>query len=270
MINYLKLIRPLNCLIAGIAVIISIFIASGSLSLNTINLLAFAAVFMVTAAGNSINDYFDFGVDKINNPDKPIPSEKIVRKRVLYFSILLFLLGITISYFINPYVFLLVVFNVFVLSLYSKIKENTPFGSLIIAYLVFSVFLFGGLVTNSIGLVVILGALAALATIAREITKDIEDVKGDKYKKTTLVTNYGERKAGIIAAFVLLIAIFLSPLPYSKLGQTYLYVVFVADVIFAYCGFRLIYNPKKHAGDVQRLEKLGMFVGLIAFLVGIY
>lgn len=268
MSTYLKLIRPVNCLIAGIAVIISIFIASGNLFVNApLILSAFAVVFLITAAGNSINDYFDFEVDKINKPNKLIPGGEISRNRVLYFSILLFLAGITISYFINLYAFLLVIFNVFVLSIYSKIKESTPFGSLIIAYLVGSIFLFGGLVANSFGVVLILAGLAALTTIAREITKDIEDIKGDKYKKTTLVTYYGERKAGIIAAFVLLIAIFLSPLAYKILGQTYLYVVFIADVIFAYCGFRLIYNPEKYAGDVQRLEKLGMFVGLIAFLV---
>lgn len=269
MSTYLKLIRPVNCLIAGIAVIISILIASGNLFVNApLILLAFAVVFLITAAGNSINDYFDFEVDKINKPNKLIPSGEISRNRVLYFSILLFLAGITISYyFINLYAFLLVIFNVFVLSIYSKIKESTPFGSLIIAYLVGSIFLFGGLVANSFEVVFILSGLAALTTIAREITKDIEDIKGDKYKKTTLVTYYGDRKAGIIAAFVLLIAIFLSPLPYITLGQNYLYVVFVADVIFAYCGFRLIYNPEKYAGDVQRLEKLGMFVALIAFLV---
>ena len=71
---YLEIIRPGNAIMAVIAVLL-VAIISGIFTLNV--LLACTVVFIITGAGNSINDYFDHKIDAINKPYRPIPSGRI-------------------------------------------------------------------------------------------------------------------------------------------------------------------------------------------------
>ncbi|MCD4807218.1 MAG: UbiA family prenyltransferase, partial [Methanococcoides sp.] len=96
---YLELMRAGNCAMAAFAGLIGVLIAYNilssaspyvSLSLFDTSLI-FAVVFLVTGAGNGLNDYFDIEIDKVNKPSRPIPSGKISLKSALYFSLLLFI-----------------------------------------------------------------------------------------------------------------------------------------------------------------------------------
>ena len=268
----LEITRPINCIFAGLSALAALFIENSSLSAITSQngLFTFAAVALLCAAGNIINDYFDLESDIINKPKRPIPSGRIQKNTAIALGILLAAVGISAAYSLNISAFVLAIINLTVLYTYSRIKQVTPFGNAIVAYLAASVFLFGGLAAGSIQKVRMLALLSGLATLAREITKDIEDVKGDKFRKTTLATYYGDKVAGIIAGVTLILAIFLSILPLQMhlFGENYLYVIFVADCIFAYCAYRLVADPTKYAADNARLEKIGMWVALVAFIAG--
>ncbi|PKM92058.1 MAG: digeranylgeranylglyceryl phosphate synthase, partial [Euryarchaeota archaeon HGW-Euryarchaeota-1] len=43
----------------------------------SIMLIAAAAIFLFSSAGNVLNDYFDREIDKINHPERPIPSNRV-------------------------------------------------------------------------------------------------------------------------------------------------------------------------------------------------
>lgn len=267
-----EITRPLNCFFAGISALAALYIESSSLGvlLSETGLFALIAVVLLCAAGNIFNDYFDLESDAINKPKRPIPAGKIRKKEAMALGIALAALGISAAYRLNVSALVLAVINIAILYAYSRMKEATPFGNFAVAYLAGSVFLFGGLAGGSIERVWILALLSGLATLAREITKDIEDVKGDKFRKTTLATYYGDKVAGIVGGIVLILAIFLSILPLRThlFGAKYLYVIFVADSIFAYCAYRLVADPSKYATDNTRLEKIGMWAALVAFIVG--
>ena len=266
-----EIIRPFNSVFAGAAVLVGMYVEAGTQAVySPIGLFAFFSVMLITAAGNIFNDYFDLESDAINKPKRPIPSGRISENAALMLGFALGFVGIFAAYSINKNTMLLGLINLVVLYFYSRIKEKTPFGNLIVAYLTGSIFLFGGLAAGSFAKVGIFAQLAGLATLAREITKDIEDEKGDKFRKTTLATYYGDRIAGIVGGVVLVSAIFLSILPLKKafFGTGYLYAIFVADCIFAYCAYRLVAAPATYASDIQRLEKFGMLVALIAFVLG--
>jgi len=102
---FLEILRPFNSLMASLAVILGAFISFGTffqLPFNSVILASFV-VFLVCGSGNVINDYYDYEIDLVNAPNRPLPSGKITKKSALIFSAILFLLGIGISAMINKY-----------------------------------------------------------------------------------------------------------------------------------------------------------------------
>ena len=271
---YIDIIRPLNCLMIVFTVLLSAYIGYTSTGTAIIYLdiiIAVITTFLIFSGGNVINDYFDVEVDKINRPNRPIPSGRISKERAYNLAIAFFLIAGGLSTLLNPYAIIIVWINIFFVYLYSKIKEKTPYGSLFVGYFVGSAFLFGGVISNiaSLKILGILALLAFLSNVAREITKDIEDVDGDKYKKTTIATYYDDRTAGVVAAVLLFITILISVLPAPYMNEYYMYTIAVADMLFAYSAYRMINKPKEHASEMQKFEKIAMIVALIAFFVGI-
>jgi len=272
----IELSRPGNTLLAAAFVSI-VALMAGATDLRLI-LTAAAVATLVTAGGNSINDYYDRDIDAINKPKRPIPSKRIKSNIALWYSLSLLGLGIFMALFLNPFAFLLAAVNSILLVLYASSLKKTGFlGNITISYLTGSVFLFGGAVINTvtswwIGLV--LAVFAFLLTAGREIVKDIEDVKGDKTAGArTLPIVIGELKSAIVAMAFLLIVILLSPLPFflGIFHWVYLLVIGIADIILLYSSYLLLAKPgKKSAARVQKLIKYSILIALLAFLSGSY
>ncbi len=283
--TYLELMRYKNCLMAGFAAAIGTLIAfniliSGTSTPNFEDAfpfldagLVFLVVFLVSGAGNAINDYFDIKIDSINRPERPIPSGRVKAKEAFYFSYLLFALGTLIAFSINSICGSIALFNSLLLILYAKTLKGTPLlGNLSIGYLTGSVFLFGASIFGLGGIkaLSVLFLLAALAITAREIVKDIEDMEGDSLEGAdTLPLRIGAKKAGYLAVLTGLLAVILSPLPYfmSVLGLRYIYLVSLADLGFLAAIIQLLVrnNPTKSS----KLFKIAMFFALIAFIAGV-
>ncbi len=215
--TYLELMRYKNCLMAGFAAVIGTLIAfnilesvaHGSNTPGNFPVLptglVFVVVFLVSGAGNAINDYFDIKIDSINRPERPIPSGRVKLKEALYFSYLLFVLGIALAIKINTVCGFIALFNSLLLIFYAKTLKSTPLlGNLSIGYLTGSTFLFGASVFGFEGLktLSVLFVLSALAITAREIVKDIEDMEGDKIEGAdTLPLRIGARNASYLGGF---------------------------------------------------------------------
>ena len=99
--NYFSLLRPLNGLIAIIGVFTGFSIANGSFGFTLELGLAFIAAFLINGAGNLINDYYDFEIDKKLGKNKALTSGNIDRNSLKKLAFALFLTGIIIGYFIN-------------------------------------------------------------------------------------------------------------------------------------------------------------------------
>jgi geranylgeranylglycerol-phosphate geranylgeranyltransferase len=294
MFGYLEILRPKNCLMAAFAVLIGSFLV---LKLDLVLVwqpVAFAmgAAFLITGAGNTINDYFDVEADRLNRPDRPIPSGKVSVRGTLVFSVALFLLGIFLAAFTNWLALGIAVFNSLLLIFYSwSLQHKTFFGNFTVAYLTGSTFLFGGAAVGNIQLPLVFGLLAGLATVSREIVKDIEDIEGDKktfLKKQSMVkkrlmerfivtdegviVKYKEKAGMMTAALSLAVAITISPVPYilDLVSFSYLPLVIPADAVFALC-ITLSAKSKetKDFSRISRFIKYGYFLGLLAFLAGI-
>lgn len=259
----LEIMRPGNCLMASTAALIGLLIANSKPE-GFVVALVFLAVFVVTGAGNVVNDYFDMKIDSINRPNRPIPRGAIRPKAAFNWALFLFGSGCVLSYFINNLALAIGIFNSGLLYLYARNLKTTPLvGNLSVGYLTGSTFLFGGVAGENVKITVFLFLLASLATVSREIEKDIEDVEGDRASGAkTLPIIAGEKVSRLLALFFVLTAIALSYLP--PLGQAYLAAVTVADAIFLVAAARII---RGEATGAQHALKMGMAAALAAFLV---
>ncbi|UCD02632.1 MAG: UbiA family prenyltransferase [Candidatus Aenigmatarchaeota archaeon] len=273
---------------SGAAAVIGAFLVASIFSPGIF--LAFLAVFLITAAGNVINDYVDVESDRINRPKRPIPSMKISRKSALIFAIMLFAAGILTTVIINNVLCLIIALvNSLLLVAYSTHLQNKVLlGNLTVAYLASSTFLFGGAAAGDITLPLLLMLMAGLATFSREIVKDLQDLQGDRQsflKKMTyrIKQSFGDRfrvdKSGIklkyktiyailVASFSLWLAIIISIIPYSWgiLGDIYLFLLVPTDAVFVFSSIILI--KRRNYRFVSKLIKIGMALGLLAFLIG--
>jgi len=267
---FLEIMRPMNCLMASIAALIGLLVAGQGLSGRASDLtfaIAFLVVFLVTGAGNAVNDYFDKEIDAVNRPGRPIPRGAISPRAALIFSLALFAAGCALAWFLGIICFCLAILNSILLYFYARNLKATPLaGNICVAYLTGSSFLFGGAAFGPAGLASTTGMflLAALATMSREIAKDIEDIEGDrKGGARTLPIIVGERRSSLLAAVFGFAAVVLS---YSmQLGLAYLALVTLADIFF------LLSAKKVMEGDAAKAQhdlKLGMAVALAAFLAG--
>ncbi|EMA40345.1 prenyltransferase [Halococcus morrhuae DSM 1307] len=264
----LELTRPVNAVAAGMLTFIGAFVAGG-LDASVAVAAAVGATVLATAAGNAMNDYFDREIDRINEPDRPIPRGAVTPRAALWFSVLLFG-GAVVFALALPFVAIAIaVVNLIALVAYTELFKGLPgVGNLVVGYLGGSTFLFGAAAVGRITeAVVVLFALAALSTVAREIVKDVEDVAGDRREGLhTLPIAIGKRPALWLAAGLLAIALLASPLPYlqATFGWPYLAVVAIADLVMAVAAVESFSDPT--AG--QEHLSYAMFLAGGAFVVG--
>jgi len=269
----LELVRPLNCLLAGLAVLIGAVVAGGG-ELSYTAGVAFAAAAMISGAGNAVNDYFDRDIDAVNRPYRPIPSGRLSARTAVILASCLFGAGVVLAALINLPCLALAALNSAVLFTYSlELKRRGLAGNLAIGYLVGSTFLFGGLAVGEISVVGILAIMAALSTVGRELIKGIEDMEGDqKLGLKTFPLRYGAGKAAALAIGFIAAAVAISPLPYvlKIFGWAYLALVVPSIVAFIAAAAIIMRNWKPEAAGRASLAcKIAMGLGLLAFLAGV-
>ena len=89
--SYIEIIRPGNVVMAVIAVVLVAIVAD---SYTIPVLLGMLSVFFAISGGNVINDVFDYKIDSINRPDRPIPSGRISLENPRKYAYLLFILSV--------------------------------------------------------------------------------------------------------------------------------------------------------------------------------
>jgi geranylgeranylglycerol-phosphate geranylgeranyltransferase len=250
-------------MMAAAAAIIGLAIAGGLSPRSTT--LIFLVVFLVTGAGNAINDYYDRQIDFINRPARPIPSGRIAPRAALNFSLALFAAGCLLAGLVNQVCLALAAFNSALLFLYARNLKATPLaGNICVAFLTGSTFLFGGAAAGLQGLFAnqVPFLLSFLVSMSREIAKDIEDMAGDiAGGARTLPILAGERASSALAAAFALAAVVLSF--FAPFGRAYLAVVAVADLFFLHSVGKI---GRGDATGCQKALKRGMAVALVAFL----
>ncbi len=275
---YVEILRPGNALMGAISIIL-VAIIDKTFTIPVI--LAMITVFFETAAGNVINDYFDYKIDLINKPERPLPSGRISLKNGRNYAYLLFLAGTICGFLIsfltdNWIPFGIVLLADVILYLYAyKLKSTPLIGNLAVGFMTGFGFVFGGFSINNPDIImtsIFLGFFAFVMTTAREIVKDIEDMEGDEADGArTLPLMIGERIPAFISAILIVIDSALCPLLYFQhiFGIYYLVVIAVAVILFLYSAVLIIKSQEREtAAKVSKYLKIGMLIAFVAFVAG--
>ncbi|MCJ7579059.1 MAG: UbiA family prenyltransferase [Candidatus Aminicenantes bacterium] len=264
--SYLKLMRIGNCLIAFFSIFVTSFFVSQSFILRIPVFLGALAALFIMGGGNSLNDYFDYRIDKLNKPNRPIPSGLITRRRALLFSICLFCTGIFLGLFLNIFALSIVFINTSLLIFYARYSKTMSFGAnALIALMTSSVFIYAAAILNIINTnIIVLASSAFFVMTAREILKDIEDIHGDTQSgASTLPVKLGIRRARTISSLFILPAVFLIFVPQvlGTMTELYLGLILCATAV-------LVVSFFLQAKQAQKIIKVAAIIVLTAFLVG--
>jgi geranylgeranylglycerol-phosphate geranylgeranyltransferase len=270
----LQLIRPLNCLMMGFAVIVGASLVS---PLNpTINLLlGFVTSFTLTAASMAINDYYDREIDAINEPHRPIPQGEITPKEALAYALVLSVIGFAAALVTNPPNTLIIATIAYIISIayITRGKRTGLPGNFLVSASVVIPFIYGAFTVGNVETSILLfAAIVFLSNTGREITKGIADVEGDKsHNIKTIAVAYGTKTAAIAATMFSLIAVGLSPLPWlwKLVSNWFLPPVILTDIgLILSSSLLLKDHSRKNAKKIKNLSLIWFTTGLVAFILG--
>jgi len=269
---YLALTRPGNAILTAIAVVAGTFIAAGPdiIEFQAEIMICCISAMMLVGGGNALNDYNDRESDKLNHPKRPIPSGQIKAENALNYAQALLAFGLLILFLTleNKMPFVIGLIGVITLIAYENgLKAAGITGNISVGLMSGAVFLYAGMAVNDPGPTLWMFGLAVLATISREIIKDIQDLEGDQDRKT-LPTRIGVSNALNLAVCILLVAISLSYTAinsFENLART----AYIGGITLANGMMLLgIYNSKlEDYFSGQKNIKQGMGVAMLAFIL---
>jgi geranylgeranylglycerol-phosphate geranylgeranyltransferase len=257
----------------GFAVVVGASLVS---SLNlTINLiLGFTTSFSLTAASMVINDFYDREIDAINEPERPIPKGVVTPTEALIFAFILSIFGLITAFSTNiPSLVLAAVAWIISITYITEGKSTGLFGNFLVSATVVIPFIYGGLAVGQLKTsALIFVAIAFFSNTAREMTKGIVDIEGDKsHGINTIAVKYGEKLAAILATIFFLVSIFLSPLPWiwSLVSDLFIPFVIITDLgIVISCILLLQDHSRQNAKRIKNLSLVWFITGLLAFIFG--
>ena len=275
---HLRIMRPVNCLMMGLAVEIGAEIArSGApTGFPPLNLVyAFITAFALTAGSMAVNDYYDREIDATNEPNRPIPSGLVKPKEALGLAVILAVVGFAAAYATGMRPLAVAVISWILFTAYTTVgkRSGLPGNFLVstcvaIPFVYGSVVLTGGINTN----VLIFVSMVFLANTGREITKGIIDVEGDMRQNVkTLAVRFGSATASIAASLFYLSATLLSPIPLllGLVSLWYVPFVLLTDIGLVASSIGLLMNhSRERARRTKKVVLVCFMVGLLAFLVG--
>ena len=197
---YITIIRPLNMILGGVTVVISSFIVQYNGPISYV-FFAVLVVMFYTAGANTLNDYFDYKIDKINRPDRAISSGLVLRNHAIIFSLFAFILGTLFALQLNKNSQLVSVgvSLPLIIGYNAKLKNFPLIGNIVVALILSLSFIYAGFVFDNIKPLIIPALLAFGLTLIREIVKDMADVIGDKaVALKTFPIIYGENKTIVL------------------------------------------------------------------------
>lgn len=264
----IKLARPLNSVMAAVATSLGYWVSRNSLGIGSLFLLA-ATSAAALCFGNIINDYFDVEGDRINHPNRPLPSGLISLSEARFLILISFFIPPTLAFFVSPLYSAATLPPLLILVLYTVFLKGTPLaGNITVSLLTAYTLYFGGLTASGVRDLLYPAMLAFVLSLTREIVKDLEDRDGDILAgaKTTALLPFPVVKGLMLLCSISYLFFLAAPYFSGSFGKVYLYiaVLFICPV---HCVILFkIFNAKLKV-DFSRLStwiKIEMILGLAA------
>ena len=281
--SIIMMTRPINGLMGCLTIIIGWLntIPEDGRGLKPSIFLACLAYCFSSSSGMIINDIYDFRMDKVNRPTRPMPGGRVSiwQARLLY---VIMLVAATLFAVLHGIIEDLLIVNICLLILFGMIgwiyaaygKKSGFAGNILVSIAFSAGIIYGALVnTYSIPAYIFWFFLTSFSLLlSREIIKGGEDIRVDKAEgaKTLAVIMGVERSVGVAVVFAGIALIFFILPAFSPLKNpsAFMALMIPASLVVIYA-LRLMLignNSRKKLGRISLLLKAGALLGLIAFL----
>ncbi len=273
--SIIQLFRPDLSLAAGICVIVGEIVALGNIPPIMDMFLGFAVGFFISSSTLILNDYFDLETDKINAPDRPLPSGLVKPSHVIILSAITAIIGLFAALSINLLALGVAIIFWIIGFLYNwKLKRTGLLGNLIVSSSVAITFIFGGIVVENPWntMVWCFSAIAFFIDLGEEIGADALDMEGDKeINSQSIALKIGQNAAFQITAIIFAVVVLISfiPLILGGMGLNYLIMIIFMDIIIVFSTFKVLKSDnQKDKRKYLRWIYLGATLGLLGFIIG--
>ena len=290
---YLEIMRPVNCIMGGFTVIIGLLISHPEDTFaiflhEPLNLFltlgGFLTFFFVAGGTNAINDYFDYPIDQINRPNRPLTRGEFLPKHALQFYIVLNTCALMLAIIVGVltinglWIPSIVLFFEGVGFFYSwKWKATGLPGNIVVGFAGAVGVPFASLFISSIQnvppFVWNVYIATAIFLIAREFVKGMQDVEGDsQFSIKTIANTLGLRAAAIIMLVFSVGGVLWYTGMYFvfSLRWGFLFWIIVADLLVVYANIVLfsdVLDAKKQK-KTSFILKLGQLSVILAIIMG--
>ncbi|MBL7996725.1 geranylgeranylglycerol-phosphate geranylgeranyltransferase [bacterium] len=273
---YISILRPVNMIISFSAVYLVLFLSGAQQNpgLWLHALYAALSASLICGGSNIINDFFDIEIDKINRPERAMAQGLISKRTALVYWAVINIIGLSFSIWIGIECFLIALFSVALLFVYSSYLKRTPLmGNLTVSFFTGLAFIYGGVAVGQWRLAVIPAVFAFLFHWGREILKDIEDMEGDRRMLArTFPIEYGIRSALILTTLIFLVLVAVTVWVFLVDFYNLIYFLIVLVGMYPALLYTLISMWRDHSkNNISRLSfllKIEMFIGLLAIYFG--
>jgi geranylgeranylglycerol-phosphate geranylgeranyltransferase len=261
-------------LAAGTCVLAGGILAGAKLPAFSILLPGFLAGFFISASANILNDLFDLETDRVNAPDRPLPSGAVRPRDVILLFLAASALGLAAAARLGPATLAIGAASWLAGVLYDwKLKETGLPGNLSVSACLAALFVFGGAAAGGPWNPVVwsFAGIIFFFDLGEELGGGVMDMEGDRVRGArTVALRLGKRKALLLAglAFAVSIAIGLLPFRMGWLRAIDLAPILVMDasVIFFTTGLMKSKTPREGRACL-RGNSLGATVCLVAFVL---
>lgn len=275
-----SLLRIHNAVFGALTVVTSVFLINPP-NFFIVLLSGLVAYVSLSSAGNVINDIYDVKIDKINRPERPIPSGRISKREAKRIYLVLVILGLSASLYssllrksIIPFI-IAAVFTGMGLLYSAKLKVMGFIGSILVGVSFAIGYIYGLFISafpprfSQLIKVLLFFTVSTTLLISREIIKGIEDIEGDRERGVkTLARTIGVEKSAMVAiAFGAVAIVSYTTLGFiGDFGIVFIPFLFLGD---ASAGLSLILTVfgRKYISKASFFSKVGMFTGLVGFFL---
>ncbi len=268
--GFLQLIRPKNAFLAAVGPLVGWTSVRSGADLR----LALAVVVppLVLMAGNSINDFYDMEIDRVNKPWRPLPRGIVHPREAVLTYLLLTALAVSLAAMLGPLMAAIALLFSLAYFLYAaRIKATGLPGNALVSLGVAFTLIYGALAAGQVtDKVLYYSSMAFTSNMAREIAKTVEDLLGDSaagLRTFPIVAGIAAARMLTMAFTLATIILTLVPAALGLSGTIYKVGAGMAclSLVVAVASARNM--APETASRVSNLLKLAMTLGILSMLL---
>tara|TARA_R100001369_G_scaffold34915_2_gene60138 strand:- start:37320 stop:38177 length:858 start_codon:yes stop_codon:yes gene_type:complete len=273
-----SVVRGYNILVVVIAqYLASIYIFAPSKTINSVlfdpNLLMLVLASSATiAAGYIINNFYDSEKDLINKPTKTMLDRLVSQNTKLSFYFVLNFSALVVASYVSFKAVIFFALYIFAIWMYShRLKKQPMTGNIVSAILTVTPFFAIFIYYQNFELVVFAHAIFLFLLVSmRELTKDLENIKGDlalNYRTVPVV--YGERISKLMLSVVAVLTIFtgIVLILFFEIGLMYYFFYLSLMLLIIFLIILWKSNKKTHYLLLHNILKFIIVAGIFSILL---